>query len=116
MCPGLMDGQLIVCIEDASSVKSILILIMSSNPELTKIKKIFQFLILERFPQCIIYFNNSVLLFDGWKYIGFTEEKLCPKCISLSFTIGKEPVLELGVIHGEVIPSFLSFYYCNNFI
>lgn len=52
MCPGLMDGQLLVCMGD-NSQKSVLLLAMASNPDLTKIKKLFQLLILEKFQQYI---------------------------------------------------------------
>jgi hypothetical protein len=52
MCPGLMDGQLLVCTESCSQNK-ILLLAMASNPDLTPINKIFHQLIQEKFPQCI---------------------------------------------------------------
>jgi hypothetical protein len=67
-CPtGIMDGQLIIFM-NLDEPQSILILAMSSNPDLERIQAEFKTFIVQKFPQCISLPCLPVLPFHLFKF------------------------------------------------
>jgi hypothetical protein len=67
--PGILDGQILIFTDPQGDSKSIMFVMMGSNPDVNQICSIFQDMISTHFPN----------------YIGYETEHLCCKCIEVAF-------------------------------